>query len=109
MQVSQLSRAPVALYELWDGEVIATVTQIIGAHGYYSAAIVVVHMDSPIDVYRYNGYTLATRGSRDVRRGTMRQWIADTLKHIGTGTQLATGTYSEATLLQELGDGEEEV
>ncbi len=109
MQVSQLSRAPVALYELWDREVVATVTQHLGAHGYYSAAVVAVYMDSPLRVYSYDGYTPDTQGFRNERRAIMRQWIADTLKHIGTGTQLATGTYSEATLLQELGDGEEEV
>ena len=85
--------ARVSHYTLWEGEVLVTVTQHLGAYGFYSAAMVVERMDSPIECMLYEGYSGDT--PKHLGKLVMRNWIAAKLNMLATGTHSATGDYSE--------------
>lgn len=67
-------------------------TQHQGAHGFYSAAMVVERMDDPIECMLYEGYSGDT--PKHLGELVMRNWIAAKLNQLATGTHLAVGTYS---------------
>lgn len=105
MQVTanQIRNKRVARYELWDGEVVATVYRHCGAHGFWSAAIVVEQIDGPVECLTKDFYNTAIHWSnkehKDLtfeQRDKMRQaevntWIAEQLTKLSTGTGLAEG------------------
>ncbi len=52
----KLSKAAIAHYEMWDGEVCVTVIRHVGMHGFHSASATVRRVDSPIEVKAFDGY-----------------------------------------------------
>lgn len=94
--IAQLKRTVYTQYSLWDGEQIAHVHLNLGAHGGFSAAIVVEHMDSPMEVHKYDGYDRCwERNSRERRFNECLQWIADTLNKMAEGIEFVVGDHSE--------------
>ncbi len=97
---ADVSTQRVAYYSLWDGEMRVTVTQDIGAHGFFSAAMVVERCDSPMECYMYDGYDRELRSIRSGGKGTvvayatMREWVASKLNTLATGTDYAVGNFS---------------
>lgn len=68
----------------WGGEQILTVHISVGAHGFYSAAMVIEHVDSPIEVKVYNdGYQ---RGLSNSLIGWEKcyHWLIDQLHEVIT-------------------------
>ena len=98
---ADVSKKRISHYKVWDGEVFVTVTKSCGAHGFFSAAMVVEHCDSPLECFVYDGYSSELRSTQAGSKGpnaayaAMQQWIAEQLTRIATGTQFATGTTSD--------------
>jgi len=90
---AEVSRQRVAHYTIWHGEVLVTVTQHLGAYGFYSAAMVVERMDGPIECMLYEGYSGDT--PKHLGELVMRNWVASKLNQLATGTHNAVGDYSE--------------
>lgn len=90
---NQIRDAYIATYQLWGGEVIVTVFQQHGAYGHTSAAIVVEHIDSPLETFAYDGYRGSSLTPENPKPTVemMRQWIADKLTELSTGTQANEG------------------
>jgi len=105
MQVTanRIRKKQVTKYKLWDGEVEATVFRHCGAHGFWSAAIVVEYIDGPTGCltknfyktsisFRNKGYEDLTFGQIDkLRQQEVDTWIAEQLTKLSTGTGLAEG------------------
>ena len=89
---TDISWNPVARYSMWQGEQTATVTQHRGVYGFYSAVIVVEKLDSPLQCMAYDGYNGEI--PQYARAQHMRNWIAEQLNILATGTHNAVGTYS---------------
>ncbi len=96
VQAAQIHRKRVHTYKLWDGEMYATVILHVGAHGLYSAAVVVEQIDSPIQTYSFSGYRppreLSWQEKMAASEKQTLEWVAETLTQLSRGTQLATGT-----------------
>jgi hypothetical protein len=70
-------------FTAWGGEQILTVHISAGAHGFYSAAMVIEHVDSPIEVKTYEGYK---RGLANSVMGWEKcyHWLIDSLHEVIT-------------------------
>lgn len=103
---TQIQPSEIHTYTLWDGEVLATVFQHCGAYGFRSAAIVVNRMDSPLETFVWDGYkVLSEKGIYPVQKPTeqdMRQWIADRLTELSTGTDFNLGGIGDIQGLLEV-------
>ncbi len=101
MQVhyTQVRKSPHSVYRLWSGEVQVVVYQQLGVHGHWSAAIVVEHLDGPLEVYSWSGYQGSSiQGIGGVPKPTdndMRVWVAEILTTLSTGTMLNIGASSD--------------
>lgn len=78
------------VYRMWDGEVECHAYIHEGTFGHYSAAIVAIRLDDPIETFTYSGYTITKPGMRNALR-----WIALTLNTIGTGKGPDEGKFTE--------------
>lgn len=89
MQVTaaQVRKSVNAKYILWDGEMIVRVHQHTGAHGFHSAAIVIIRCDDPVEVRSANWYDGAEVNSAQ----PMLEWVAQQLSELSTGTGLNLG------------------
>ena len=92
---ASVSTKRIAQYILWDGEMSVTVTQHCGAHGFFSAAIVVESCDDPIKCLTYNGYKSDLRSTSAAGYTAMTGWIAVQLTLLATGTGFAEGSVSQ--------------
>lgn len=106
VKIDDVSNERIAYYALWGGEVFVTAQQHIGAHGFFSAALVVERCDSPMECYMYDGYDTALRSKATGGTGgltahtVMKQWIASKLTELATGTGLAAGTHGTVDLAE---------
>lgn len=79
-----------------------------GVHGHCSAAIVVEHIDSPLEVFAYDGYKgssiphiAETHGAIPTEED-MRVWIAAKLTELSTGTKANLGGVGDIEGLLEI-------
>src|SRR5579864_5793769 len=91
-QVMQVTAAQVqyktrADYKLWDGEMLVTVFQHQGAHGFYSALMVIEYPDSPLETRLWDGYRVEYEGDTRIMPtlNHMRTWIAEQLTALAIG------------------------
>lgn len=71
-------------YMLWEGEMCASVYIDIGAHGFYSAAMVIQRCDDPIETRAFDGYKFAAKG-----KDATFEWIAAQLNELASPKKLA--------------------
>jgi len=100
-----VSKARIAEYSLWDGQVHVTVTQHTGARGFFSAAMLVEYTDKAMECYMYEGYKreLSALLENGVGMLTMLEWVSSKLNILATGTGSANGTYSDIVLCSNNG------
>jgi hypothetical protein len=68
-------------YQLWEGEVLVDAYIHVGAHGYYSAAMVIGRMDSPLETRDFENYNNEFKDSGFSRAVG---WVAEQLNEIAT-------------------------
>ena len=105
VKIDDVSNERIAYYALWGGEVFVTAQQHIGAHGFFSAALVVERCDSPMECYMYDGYDTALRSKATGGTGgltahtVMKQWIASKLTELATRWTTRKGCEAQRKLL----------
>lgn len=70
-------------YALWDGEMIVDAFIDCGAHGFYSAVIVVSRCDDPLEVRKWSGYQSGPENRPTADDAA--QWVANQLNNLATG------------------------
>lgn len=91
VQAHQIRRTPRHHYELWDGEVLVTVFQSRGAHGFYSAVLVIEYCDAPLETRLWDGYIQMGPGVKKPTEDDMAVWIADQFTELSTGKEFNLG------------------
>ena len=93
IQFKALTNKRIQHFTLWDGEVIVTVQQSIGAYGFCSAVVITERCDGPLETRTYSGYDGSI--ARENRIAQMQHWIATQLNDLATGTHFNIGAHCE--------------
>ena len=101
VRATQLHCSDESHYTLWDGEVFVTVHQNLGAHGFYSAAMVIERCDAPIEARVWSGYVTMLPGVKKPGVSEMLTWVAEQLTELSSGKELNIGGIGDVKGLLE--------